>query len=149
MSFRFLAFVAGGAAFAGALLLSASMPAQALTVQECSAKYQAAKTAGTLNGQNWNQFRAKNCGDDAAAAPAAPAAAPAAPKAAAPAPATPAAATNAAVTDIKGGGRAAAQARQKQCGAEWRADTDKLKAQYGSWPKYYSACNTRIKTTGH
>lgn len=148
MSFRFLASVAGGAAFAGALLLSASVPASALTVQECSAKYQAAKTAGTLGGQNWNQFRAKNCGDDAtpAAAPAAPAAAP---KAAAPAPATAATPTTAAVGDIKGGGRAAAQARQKQCGAEWRADTDKLKAQYGSWPKYYSACNTRIKTTGH
>src|SRR5215207_9622331 len=63
----------------------ATSPAQALTAQECSAKYQAAKTAGTLSGQKWNDFRKAQCGADAtpaAAAPAAPAA-PAEPKAAA------------------------------------------------------------------
>jgi hypothetical protein len=61
----------------------AALPAYALTAQECSAKYQAAKTAGTLNGQKWNDFRKAECGSDAAAMPAAtPAAAPAAPKAA-------------------------------------------------------------------
>jgi hypothetical protein len=62
----------------------ATSPAQALTAQECSAKYQAAKTAGTLSGQKWNDFRKAQCGADAtpAAAPAAAApAAPAAPKA--------------------------------------------------------------------
>src|ERR1700726_2527521 len=69
--------VSGFAAFA------ATAPAQALTARECSAKYQAAKTAGTLNGQKWNDFRKAQCGADAAAAPAAtPAAAP--PAAAAP-----------------------------------------------------------------
>ncbi len=57
--------VSGFAAFA------ATAPAQALTTQECSAKYQAAKTAGTLNGQKWNDFRKAQCGADAAAAPAA------------------------------------------------------------------------------
>jgi hypothetical protein len=57
-------------------------PAQALTAQECSAKYQAAKTAGTLGGQKWNDFRKAQCGADATAA--APATAPAAPPAAAP-----------------------------------------------------------------
>src|SRR4051812_30043953 len=41
---------AAGAAFAAAV---ATSPAQALTAQECSAKYQAAKTAGTLSGQKW------------------------------------------------------------------------------------------------
>ena len=40
-------------------------PAQALTAQECSAKYQAAKTAGTLGGQKWNDFRKAQCGADA------------------------------------------------------------------------------------
>jgi hypothetical protein len=60
---------------------TAASPAQALTAQECSAKYQAAKTAGTLNGQKWNDFRKAQCGADATAAPAAataatPAAAP-------------------------------------------------------------------------
>jgi hypothetical protein len=55
----------------------AAMPAQALTMQECSAKYKAAQTSGTLNGQKWNDFRKAECGTDAAATPAAaPAAAP-------------------------------------------------------------------------
>jgi hypothetical protein len=71
---------------AGSLVLLAS-PAGALTMKECSAKYQAAKTAGTLGGQKWNDFRKTQCGADAAAAPAAtttaatPAATPAAPRA--------------------------------------------------------------------
>lgn len=37
-------------------------PVQALTMQECSAKYGAAKTAGTLGGQSWNDFRKAQCG---------------------------------------------------------------------------------------
>src|SRR4051812_23958677 len=67
-------------------------PASALTMKECSAKYKDAQTAGTLNGQKWNDFRKAQCGTDASAsAPAAtPAAAPTAP--AAPKPATTAAA---------------------------------------------------------
>ncbi|HKS19057.1 MAG TPA: hypothetical protein VJS63_07600 [Bradyrhizobium sp.] len=72
------------AAVSGFAAFVATAPAQALTAQECSAKYQAAKTAGTLNGQKWNDFRKAQCGADAtpaAAAPAAPAA-PAEPKAA-------------------------------------------------------------------
>ena len=69
-------------AASGFAALAATAPAQALTTQECSAKYQAAKTAGTLNGQKWNDFRKTECGADATAAPAAtPAAAPAAPEA--------------------------------------------------------------------
>jgi hypothetical protein len=70
--------------FGAALLVGAAtcaaMPAQALTAQECSAKYQAAKTAGTLGGQKWNDFRKAQCGADATPA----AAATEAPKAAAP-----------------------------------------------------------------
>src|SRR5690349_25101180 len=84
-------------AFAASIAIS---PAQALTSQECSAKYQAAKKDGTLGGQKWNDFRKAQCGPDATPAPAAaaaPAAAPAAPKEAtkqakkeaAPAPAAP------------------------------------------------------------
>jgi hypothetical protein len=72
--------VSGFAAFA------ATAPAQALTAQECSAKYQAAKSAGTLGSQKWNDFRKAQCGADATPA-AAPTAAP--PAAAAPAPAAP------------------------------------------------------------
>jgi hypothetical protein len=67
---------------ASGLAMFVAMPAQALTMQECSAKYKAAQTAGTLNGQKWNDFRKAECGTDAAATPAAAPAAPAAPKAA-------------------------------------------------------------------
>ena len=43
-------------------------PANALTMAECSTKYNAAKDAGTLAGQTWNQFRKAQCGTDASAA---------------------------------------------------------------------------------
>src|SRR5947208_1195654 len=68
------------AALAGFAFTAAS-PAQALTSQECSAKYQAAKAAGTLGGQKWNDFRKAQCGADATPAPTAAAPAPAAPAA--------------------------------------------------------------------
>lgn len=73
------------AAFLGFAVLAAAAvsPAQALTTSECSAKYQAAKTAGSLNGATWNDFRKTQC-----AATATPAAA-AAPVAAAPVAAPP------------------------------------------------------------
>jgi hypothetical protein len=76
------------AVLAGATAGVLSTPAAALTQKECSVKYQAAKSGGTLNGQSYNDFRKAQCGADAtaAAAPAAAAAAPAAPAPAAPAP---------------------------------------------------------------
>ncbi|MET0640472.1 MAG: hypothetical protein ABWX70_09905 [Hyphomicrobium sp.] len=56
--------------FASALAASVvvgSSPGFALTTKECSVKYQAAKSGGTLNGQSWNEFRKKECaGADAA-----------------------------------------------------------------------------------
>lgn len=58
---------------AGAALLCAALlppqAAQALTAQECSAKYQAAKAAGTLGDKSWNDFRKSDCADAAAAKP--------------------------------------------------------------------------------
>src|SRR6266699_3720095 len=79
-----IATCAGFVALVGAMIVTSEQPAQALTMKECSAKYQAAKTAGTLAGQNWRDFRKAQCGADAtAAAPAATT--PAAPPAAAPA----------------------------------------------------------------
>lgn len=54
-------------------LLAASVllasPASALTMKECSAKYQAAQTAGTLNGLKWNDFRKVQCGAETATVP--------------------------------------------------------------------------------
>jgi hypothetical protein len=55
-------------AIACATIVTSGQPAQALTMKECSAKYQAAKSAGTLGGQNWRDFRKAQCGADATAA---------------------------------------------------------------------------------
>ena len=73
------------AALTGFAAFAATAPANALTTQECSAKYQAAKKDGTLGSMKWNDFRKAQCAADAAPA-GTPAAAPAAP--AAPAPTT-------------------------------------------------------------
>ena len=59
--------------FATSLLLTLSVvalasPATALTQKECSEKYQAAKSAGTLGDKSWNDFRKSACA--AASAPA-------------------------------------------------------------------------------
>ncbi|WP_407187081.1 hypothetical protein [Bradyrhizobium centrosematis] len=67
------------AALSGFAALAVSAPAQALTTQECSAKYQAAKKDGSLGTMKWNDFRKAQCGADAAPAAAPTAAAPAAP----------------------------------------------------------------------
>ena len=74
MSIRTITAFAGTAIILGASAFAFSSPASALTMKECSAKYQAAKDAGTLGDVKWNDFRKAQCGDDAAAAPAAPAA---------------------------------------------------------------------------
>src|SRR5690348_15109106 len=84
-------------ALSGFAAFAATAPANALTRQECSAKYQAAKKDGTLGGMKWNDFRKAQCGAEATPA-AAPAAAPAPSTAAAKpaaAPAAPAAVGNA------------------------------------------------------
>jgi hypothetical protein len=80
MTFRAKLFCA--VALTGFAAFAATAPANALTRQECSAKYQAAKKDGTLNGMKWNDFRKAECAADAT-----PAAAPAAAPAPAPAPA--------------------------------------------------------------
>ena len=63
--------ILGAIAVSGLAAFAMTSQANALTAQECSAKYQAAKTAGTLGGQKWNDFRKAQCGADATAAPAA------------------------------------------------------------------------------
>src|SRR3954453_22785573 len=66
-------------ALSGFAALVASAPAQAVTSQECSAKYQAAKKDGSLGTTKWNDFRKAQCGAEATPAAAPTAAAPAAP----------------------------------------------------------------------
>ncbi|WP_309085696.1 hypothetical protein [Chelativorans sp.] len=50
------------------VIFAGAAPVQALTMQECSAKYQAAKSSGALNGMKWNDFRKTECSSDASAA---------------------------------------------------------------------------------
>src|SRR5258708_16059098 len=51
-------------AVSGFAALTVTSPAQALTTHECSAKYKAAKAAGTLGDQKCNDFRKAQCGAD-------------------------------------------------------------------------------------
>ena len=154
------------AAVTGFAAFVATAPAQALTMQECSAKYQAAKTGGTLNGQKWNDFRKSQCADTAAAAPAAmPAAAPAAapapaPKAAEakpvamPKPAAAPVATGNAVfpsaIDPKFASETPHMGRMHTCAAQWQANKAANTTGGMHWnPKggggFYPECNKRLK----
>ena len=150
-------------AVSGFVAFAATAPARALSTQECSAKYQAAKTAGTLNGQKWNDFRKAQCGADAtpAAAPAAAPAAPAAPKEAeakpkkpeaAPA-AAPAAPTGPAIfpmaVDPKYSKETAGKGRMHTCVDQYNANKTTNANGGLKWIEkgggYYSECNKRLK----
>lgn len=55
-------------ATAAVVVMTWNLPAHALSMHECSAKYHAAQTAKTLNGMSWKEFRKAECGPGAAAA---------------------------------------------------------------------------------
>ena len=58
----------------------------------------------------------------------------------------PTSALAAAKKDAASGGRAAALERQRKCGAEWKEAKAAGKVEKGmTWPKYWSACNKRVK----
>ena len=144
-------------------VFAATSPAQALTAQECSAKYQAAKTAGTLGGQKWNDFRKAQCGADATAAPAAAtAAAPGGTEgsgrqaevkkggetAAAPAvPRGPAVFPSA--VDPKYSKETAGKARMHTCADQWKANKAANTTGGLQWIQkgggYWSECNKKLK----
>jgi hypothetical protein len=138
--------------------LVATAPAQALTTQECSAKYQAAKKDGSLGTMKWNDFRKAQCGADATPAAAAPAAAPAAEpkqakKEAAPAPAPAPVATGNAVfpnaVDAKYAKETAGKARMHTCVDQYNANKATNANGGMKWIEkgggYYSECNKRLK----
>ncbi|WP_439407008.1 hypothetical protein ACNJX9_36850 [Bradyrhizobium sp. DASA03076] len=152
-------------AVTGVAALVASAPARALTAQECSAKYQAAKKDGSLGTMKWNDFRKAQCGADAtpaaaptAAAPAAPPSAPAATTtakkevapAAAPAPTLPAGpAIFPNAVDPKYAKETAGKARLHTCVDQYNANKTtngnggmKWIAKGGG---YYSECNKKLK----
>jgi hypothetical protein len=152
--------------FTGFLLATTALaavcagPANALTLQECSAKYKAAQAAGTAKGIKWNDFRKAECGADATATPAAATksetAAPPAPSTKAatkPAPAPGPAAIGSAVFPNaiapKYSNESAGKARMQTCLDQYNAN----KANNGNgglnWIQkgggYYSECNKRLK----
>ena len=137
-----------------------TMPAHALSMSECSAKYKAAQTAGTLNGQKWNDFRKAQCGSDATTLPtAAPVAAPAAPKAVeAKSKAAPAAypgtvsssnATFPSAVDPKYSKESAGKARMHTCVDQYNANKPTNANGGMKWIEkgggYYSECNKKLK----
>lgn len=148
-------FLLCAVAISGLAAFAAVSPAQALSSHECSVKYQAAKTAGTLNGQKYTDFRKAECGAQATATPAAAPSAPA-PTAEAPkpmvAPAAPVAVGNAvfpSAVSPKYAQESAGKARMHTCVDQYRAN----KATNGNgglkWIQkgggYYSECTKRLK----
>ena len=139
--------------------LLAAAPAQALTSQECSAKYQAAKKDGSLGTMKWNDFRKAQCGADATPAAAPTAAAPTAPaepkqakKEAAPAaaPTMPAGpAIYPSVVDPKYAKETAGKARLHTCVDQYNANKTTNGNGGMKWIEkgggYYSECNKKLK----
>ena len=146
MTIRLIATCAGFVALVGAMIVTSEQPTQALTMKECSAKYQAAKSAGTLSGQNWRDFRKAQCGPDATAA---------APAAGAPA-ATPATAPKATGNAVfptavspKYSGESAGKARMHTCLDQYNANKTANANGGLKWIQkgggYYSECNKQLK----
>lgn len=127
--------------------------AQALTMQECGAKYNAAKTAGSLNGKSWSDFRKAECGSDPATATPAAAtnaeAKPAAPKAATAAPMPAGDAKFPAAVDAKYAKETASKGRFKTCVDQYNANKPGNANGGLKWIQkgggYYSECNKRLK----
>lgn len=132
--------------------LAAEDHAQALTMQECSAKYKAAQAAGTLNGLTWKDFRKAQCGAGTSAAPS-----PAAPSAAEPpavstsAPHAPSAGSAVFPNAIapKYASEPAGKARLHTCLDQYNANKANNTNGGLNWIQkgggYFSECNKRLK----
>lgn len=126
--------------------LQGSAAAQALSMKECSEKYNAAKAANTLNGQGWNDFRKAHCSAGAtAAAPEAKRTEGAAPRQTAPAgkvvfPTS---------VNPKFASEKAHVQRQKTCSEQWQANKSNGGNGDMKWIQkgggYWSECNKRLK----
>jgi hypothetical protein len=136
------------AALVAGLLVLSMPPAGALTMKECSAKYQAAKTSGALGGQSWSDFRKTQCGTNAAATPAAttpaatPAVTPAAPKA-------PGNAVFPTAVSPKYTNESVGKARMHTCLDQYKANKATNANGGLKWIEkgggYYSECNKQLK----
>ena len=145
-----------------AIVLAASLsvafsaaPAKAATMKECAAQWKTMKDAKQTDGKTYRDF-SKTCmsGSDAAAKTDTAKPAGLAKDAGAGDVKKTAKAEKPAKADTTADkktakpseGRAAAIARQKECGAEWKADKAAGKVQAGmKWPQYWSACSKRKK----
>ncbi|WP_409562801.1 hypothetical protein RLW55_18865 [Hyphomicrobium sp. B1] len=129
------------AAFA-ALAVTGASPSFALSTKECSVKYQAAKSAGTLNGQTWAEFRKTECAGAATTTEEKPAAKVETTKAAS-------GAIFPKAVDTKYAKESAGRARMHTCLDQYKAN----KANGGNgglkWIQkgggYYSQCNAALK----
>ena len=144
--------IASGILLAAAAGMSATLPAHALSMKECSTKYQAAKDAGTLAGKTWNEFRRAECGGEAAEGPATSAPPPAtasAPPASAPPPVASGPVRFPSAVSPKYSSMSAGKARMETCLDQYKEN----KATNGNgglrWIQkgggYYSECNKRLK----
>ena len=128
------------AGLAAAIVTCAALaPAQAKTLKECAAQWDQMKAANQTGGMKYRDFT-KQCMSGAAPVGAAPP-----PTTAAPAPAAGAATPTAAGKT----GRQAMIARERACGADWKADKAAGRIPAGQrWPQYWSECNKRKKAQG-
>ena len=109
----------------------------------CGAKYQAAKAGGTLPaGQTWQQFLTQCRGATGAAAPVKRLA----PDGAVGGKPVGTRATRTNTAGVPSAAQTAMRTRMKQCSGQWQADKAAGKVPAGqTWPKYWSACSTRLK----
>lgn len=145
-------------AFAGFALVGPAH-AQANVMKQCGEEYQAAKSANTLGGKNWNDYlkdcRVRHSGDAASAPAAQPAAAanPLKPAAKAATTTAPAAPTGPAVfpskVDPKYSAEKPSKQRMKTCLDQYNANKTGTGNGGLKWIQkgggYYSECNKRLK----
>ena len=129
----------------------------ALTQKECSAKYQAEKTAGTLGGKTWNDYRKTECAANVPAATTKPATKPAAtaptkesaPTKSATTPAAPSNAVFPTAVSSKYSKELAGKARMHTCLDQYHANKANNANGGLKWivkgGGYYSECNKRLK----
>jgi hypothetical protein len=131
---------------AAAILFGTAATTRAESVmKQCGEQWQAAKSAGTMNGATWPQFLAQCRAQlSSGAATAAPTPAPAQPQtgslfpwqqpaSSAPAPVAPTATGN--------------QSVMKQCGAQWQAAKAAGTTSGATWPQFLKACRTQLAST--
>ncbi len=137
-----VSFVAAASAFA--------VPANALTMKECSAKYQAAKKADTLKGMKWNDFRKAECGSDATAGEPTMATTEKAAEPSAPSAKAPRGVVFPKSVDRKYSKESPGKARMHTCLDQYRINKAKDALGGLKWIQkgggYYSICNAKLKS---